>query len=186
MRPDLSTERLVLRELAPEHADALQALQDARSDDGGASASPAASEAAEDAAKRIANYARYSGPDAARRLVVYAAFHGGTLVGTVSLMWSTHPAIAAIGLVVGDAYQRQGFATELARRIVALGFDDYALNRIEADVEINNVASQRVTERAGMLREGVMRDCTYARGRWWTDARYAILARDFRAARAAM
>lgn len=182
MLPDLATERLLLSELAPEHAGALQALQDARSDDGGASASPAANEA-EDAATRIANYAKYRGPDTARRLVVYAAFHGGTLVGTVSLMWSAHPAIAAIGLVVGDAYQRQGFATELARRIVALGFDDYALHRIEADVEINNVASQRVMERAGMLREGVMRDCTFARGRWWTDARYAILARDFRAAR---
>lgn len=186
MLPDLFTARLVLRELQPDHAPALQALREARRDDGGASAAKAiGDETPEDVATRIANYVKYRGPDTARRLVVYSAFHDETLIGSVSFMRPAHPDIGVIALSVGDAHQGQGFGTELARRIVALGFEDYALNRIEADVEINNVASQRVMERAGLVREGVMRDCTFARGRWWTDAKYAILARDYRVAHAA-
>lgn len=188
MLPELFTQRLALRELAPEYATALQALRDARRDDGGASACPQSETddgEPEDAATSIANYVKYRGPDAARRIMVYAALHGDSMIGTVSLMRRAHPAIASIGLFVGEAYRRQGLATELTRRIVAFGFDDCALNRIEADVEIDNVTSQRVMQRAGLVREGVMRDCTFARGRWWTDAKYAILARDFRAAQAA-
>jgi hypothetical protein len=29
-----------------------------------------------------------------------------------------------------------------------------------------------------MFREGVAHDCIFARGRWWTEAKYAMLARD--------
>lgn len=49
------------------------------------------------------------------------------------------------------------------------------LHRIEADVALENVPCIRLLERVGMVREGVLRDCIRAQGRWWTEAKYAIL-----------
>ena len=40
------------------------------------------------------------------------------------------------------------------------------------------MASRRVAEKIGMKYEGTARDCIFAQGRWWTEAKYAILARD--------
>jgi RimJ/RimL family protein N-acetyltransferase len=33
-------------------------------------------------------------------------------------------------------------------------------------------------EKIGMQREGVLRECIFAQGRWWTEAKYAMLASD--------
>lgn len=175
MLPELTTARLVLRELAAHHAAALQQLQDARQDDSGRSASGDL----EDQATRIANYEKYRGPDSLRRIMAYVALNDGALIGTASLSRAGHPRIGAISYFVGDAHQGCGFGAEMATRILQFGFEDCGLHRIEADVEIGNVPSLRVAERIGMRKEGVMRDCTFADGRWWTDAKYAMLATDW-------
>ena len=46
---------------------------------------------------------------------------------------------------------------------------------------IENLACIRVLEKAGMVREGVARDCIWAQGRWWTEAKYAMLKPDWAA-----
>jgi RimJ/RimL family protein N-acetyltransferase len=175
MLPDLTTPRLVLRELSAGYAPALQKLQDARRDDPGRSSTGDI----EDAATRVANYEKYRGHDGARRIMSYVAMTDGTLIGTASLSCFRHPCIGSLGFFVADAFQNRGFATELGVRLLQFGFQHGGMHRIEADVEVGNLASQRVLERIGMLREGVMRDCTFAGGRWWTDARYAILASEW-------
>ena len=73
---------------------------------------------------------------------------------------------------VAKALHRQGFATEIARRMLELGFGPMRLHRIRAEATVDHAASIRVLERIGMAREGVCRDCIFARGRWWTEARY--------------
>lgn len=175
MLPDLTTPRLVLRELAPVDAVALQLLHDARRDDPGRSMIGDI----EDQAARIANYERYRGPDEMRRIMAFVAFHDGAMIGTVSLDRPRQARIGGIGVFVGDAHQGRGLGTELVARMLRFGFEDCDMHRIEADVEVSNIASQRVMKRVGMVREGVMRDCTFAGGRWWSDAKYAILASDW-------
>src|SRR5262249_58642808 len=76
-----------------------------------------------------------------------------------------------------DVYAGRGLATEIALRLLAFGFNDLKLHRIEADVAVENAACIRVLEKIGMFREGVAHDCIFAQGRWWTEARYAMLAR---------
>ena len=66
--------------------------------------------------------------------------------------------------------------------MLAFGFGDLRLNRIEADVALENHPCIRVLEKIGMQREGVSRECIFAQGRWWTEARYAMLASDRAAA----
>lgn len=175
MLPELRTERLLLRELSPEDAPDIH-----RSMQSDYMWRQSAIEPADmsDPMGRIENYRKHRGPDDARRLYVYTARLNGEHIGSVSLQRSYHPAIAAIGLSVVEPQAGRGYATELARRILAFGFDEAGLNRIEADVATENRASQRVMEKIGMRREGVLRDCMFAQGRWWTEVKFAVLARE--------
>ncbi|MBX9773496.1 MAG: GNAT family N-acetyltransferase [Xanthobacteraceae bacterium] len=177
MLPDLETERLTLRELAPGDAPAIEAAWQN---------SPTqwlyqAVEPVEftNVQERISNYLRYRGDGERRRIYDYVARlkDDGSLIGGVSLGCS-HPAIASIGLRVVRSHGGRGYGTELARRMLAFGFGDLRLNRIEADVAIENKPCIRVIEKIGMHREGVARECIFAQGRWWTEARYAMLASD--------
>ena len=176
MLAELESERLVLREIAPADAPALQAFQNCPAQWRRQAVEPA--ELA-DSEARVANYLKFRGSGAERRLFVYLARRkiDGTVVGTVSLARS-HPAIASLGLGVAIAHGGLGFGTEMARRLVAFGFAELPLNRIAADVAVENRACLRVMDKIGMRREGLMRDCIFAQGRWWTEAKFAMLRTD--------
>jgi RimJ/RimL family protein N-acetyltransferase len=62
-----------------------------------------------------------------------------------------------IGYVVGRAARGKGVATRALRLLTEWGFGDLALERIELWIDTANPGSERVAERAGYLREGVLR-----------------------------
>lgn len=183
MLPELRTIRLTLRELSPEHAPAMQSLQNCSYMWRQSAVEPA--EFA-DAAARIANYQKYRGADSERRLFVWVACRRGEVIGSGSLARGGHRQIGSLSTFVAESLSGHGFATELGRRLVDFGFAELGLNRIEADVAVENVASQRVMDKIGLRREGVARDCIWAQGRWWTEAKYAILAADVAVLRPAL
>ena len=49
------------------------------------------------------------------------------------------------------------------------------VNRIEATTEITNVGEQRALEKAGFIREGVLRGATFRVGRWHDQIIYSVL-----------
>ena len=176
MLPALETCRLTLRELAPEDAAAIQVWQNSPMQWRHMAVEPAEFH---DAAVRIANYLKYRGEGANRRLFVYAARlkRDGALIGSVSLARS-QPGIASLGLSIAASHGGRGYGTELAHRILAFGFGDVRLNRIAADVAVDNHPCFRVMEKIGMQHEGVARECIFAQGRWWSEAKFARLASD--------
>jgi RimJ/RimL family protein N-acetyltransferase len=62
-----------------------------------------------------------------------------------------------LGYWVRTNRTRQGIATEAAQLLLKFGFEELKLNRIEIIAEVTNIASQRVAEKVGAVREGVMR-----------------------------
>ncbi len=68
-----------------------------------------------------------------------------------------------------------GLATETAQLLLAFGFDQLGLNRIEATTHPDNVASIRVLEKIGMSYEGRLRDHLLVRGHWSDSLLYSIL-----------
>jgi RimJ/RimL family protein N-acetyltransferase len=177
MLRELETERLALREMRPADAPALQVWQ----------SSPAqwrqqAIEPEEFAAAgvRIARYLEHRGAGARRRLFVYVAIlkSTGAIVGSAGLSRSG-PGVASLGFSVAASHAARGYGTEIAERLLAFGFEDLRLHRISADVAIENLACTRVLEKAGMVREGVARDCIWAQGRWWTEAQYVMHSGDY-------
>ena len=176
MLPEMTTERLVLREARIEDGPDLESYE----------ARPAhvryqAVEPDEYAygTCRIQRYLEHRGPDSNRRLFVYVARHRRTeeIVGQFGLS-RLQSKVASLGFGIASWHWGQGYGTELTEQALTYGFGVLQLHRISADVASENIPSQRVVEKVGMIREGVMRDCVWAQGRWWTEVKYAALASD--------
>lgn len=86
--------------------------------------------------------------------------------------WSLHP----------DA-QGHGYATEAARELLRIGFEDLGLHRIVADADPRNTGSLRIMERLGMRHEALYREAFFLKGEWVDETHYAILEGEWRALR---
>lgn len=77
-------------------------------------------------------------------------------------------------------YWGKGYATELAKRLIIMGFNEFKLHKVEAGVAVGNTKSIRVLEKIGMTREGLRRKILPIRGEWIDDYHYAIVEDDQR------
>ncbi len=103
----------------------------------------------------------------------------GHMIGTVGFMWIDREYKSAeVGYSLGRAYWNQGIMTEALRAVVAYGFDQLGLNRIEAQHETDNPASGRVMAHVGMRQEGILRQRLKNKGKFVDVALYAILRSD--------
>jgi len=75
---------------------------------------------------------------------------------------------ARLGYAVHNLYWGQGFGTEMARALVELSFGQLKYHRVEANIDPENIASQRVAQKAGLTFEGVRR-AYYYDGTAWRD-----------------
>jgi ribosomal-protein-alanine N-acetyltransferase len=65
--------------------------------------------------------------------------------------------LSDVGYVLGERFWNQGYAAEALQAVNDYMFYDVKINRIEAYHSVNNPASGRVLQKAGMLREGFCR-----------------------------
>jgi RimJ/RimL family protein N-acetyltransferase len=72
---------------------------------------------------------------------------------------------AELGYLVAPAERGRGFATAMLRALTDWAFAETGVERLRLVVDVENPASLRVAERAGYLREGVMRSVYHKNGR---------------------
>ncbi len=77
------------------------------------------------------------------------------------------------------AFWNNGYATEVTRCIIKLGFEDLKLHRIEANTNTDNYGSIRVLEKAGLQQEGLRRKIVPMNGKWNDGYIYAIIEDDY-------
>lgn len=83
----------------------------------------------------------------------------GALLGSTAINHIDHENnFANLGYWVRTARTRHGIATAAARMTVRFGFEIVGLNRIEIVVAAGNAPSQRVAEKIGALKEGMLRN----------------------------
>jgi RimJ/RimL family protein N-acetyltransferase len=69
-----------------------------------------------------------------------------------------------VGYIVAPAARGRGVATRMLGLIGEWGFGTLGLERIELRIDVENIASERVAERAGFTREGVLRSVAFKEG----------------------
>jgi ribosomal-protein-alanine N-acetyltransferase len=85
---------------------------------------------------------------------------------------------AEIGYWLLPAFWRQGIVSEVLPILVDFIFQKKKVHRIEALVELGNVASEKVLKRLGFTYEGLMRDCEIKNGTYISLSIYSLLATD--------
>jgi ribosomal-protein-serine acetyltransferase len=88
----------------------------------------------------------------------YAILVGSEMVGMVSfnsIEKQNH--CATMGYWLAKSQTGRGLMTAAVKALIAEGFQHLELNRIQALVATGNYASQAVCERAGLKKEGVLR-----------------------------
>jgi [ribosomal protein S5]-alanine N-acetyltransferase len=82
----------------------------------------------------------------------------GTFIGWCSLnRWNPDYRSASLGYCFAEAAWGHGYATEAARVLLQWAFGTLDLNRVQAQTDTRNVASARVLEKLGFVREGMLR-----------------------------
>jgi ribosomal-protein-alanine N-acetyltransferase len=72
----------------------------------------------------------------------------------------------------------KGYASEVSKTLIKLGFETFNLHKVEAGVATDNIKSIRVLEKLGMTREGLRRKILPIRGEWKDNFHYAIVEDD--------
>ncbi|MEO9211499.1 MAG: GNAT family protein [Ginsengibacter sp.] len=86
---------------------------------------------------------------------------------------------AEVWFKVHKDFWGKGYTTEALTKLLEFGFDQLKLHRIEAGCAVDNIASCKVLEKVGMIREGLKRKKLPIRGEWKDNYFYGILEEDF-------
>jgi RimJ/RimL family protein N-acetyltransferase len=99
------------------------------------------------------------------------------LIGAVDLVVTSWPhAVGEVGYWVARAARGAGTAERAVRLVSGWAFRDVGLARLEILAEPENEASQRVAERAGFRREGVLRSYRELKGTRRDYVLFSLLA----------
>jgi RimJ/RimL family protein N-acetyltransferase len=104
------------------------------------------------------------------------------LIGDCALhVHAEDPRLGEIGYTLAREAQRQGYATEAIRAVLAYAFETLALHRVSASADCRNTPSFRLMERVGMRREGHFLQHAWYKGEWCDEYLYAMLRSEWRA-----
>ena len=102
----------------------------------------------------------------------------GQFVGGAGLTrlkaWKNHQ--AEIGYWLGEPFWGQGIATEALKQMTAYAFDVMQVKKLFAPVLKPNIASMRVLEKCGYVREGEFSMEVFKNGQFYDTVQYARLA----------
>lgn len=84
-----------------------------------------------------------------------------------------------IGIELSKEYWGKGIASEAFEAVIKYGFEQMDLQRIEALIEPPNIPSQKLTEKQGFIREGLLRSYEFTCGKFDDLYMYSLLKRDF-------
>lgn len=104
-----------------------------------------------------------------------------TLLGSVNLQWNRPRRRAETGYYFARRYWGQGYGKEALAAVLDFGFGALGLNRIEAMVYPENVASSALLRSLGFQQEAYLREHAWEKGRYWDDLIFGLLRREWEA-----
>jgi ribosomal-protein-alanine N-acetyltransferase len=173
--PEIETERLLLREILPEDAEAVYNIL------------------AHEEVTRFYDLATYTDREQAAELIDFfdesfeleRAIRWGiarraddTLIGTCGYVW-LRTFRGEIGYELHPDYWGQGYMREALDAILDFGFSELGLNRIEALVMVENSRSAKLLRALGFQEEGILRQHDFFKDQFHDMRLFALLADDF-------
>ena len=107
----------------------------------------------------------------------FAVIIDGCLRGLVGLSVKENR-FASIGYWLNKEYRGRGIVTEAVKLILGFCFKELKLKRVEARFLEDNNASERVMQKVGMKKEGVLRKSLFHQDRYWDETIYGVINQD--------
>ncbi|WKZ82209.1 MAG: GNAT family protein [Acidimicrobiia bacterium] len=85
-----------------------------------------------------------------------------------------------VGYWVRSSAAGHGIGTEAAARILQMGFEELRMHRITLRIAAGNRASERIAEKLGFVREGLLRREVHVHGVWMDHGLWALLEDEYR------
>lgn len=95
------------------------------------------------------------------------------------LNYTKEHARAEVGAELAKEYWRTGIVSEAFQAILAFGYKEMELMRIQALIEPENMASIKLAEKNGFIREGLLRKYEYTNGKFDDLLIYSILRDEY-------
>ena len=168
-------ERVVLRLARPEDADA---LAQGFTDDPAMGAMLGVESDQENAAWLRTTFPADSESGEERKAYWFAIAHprSGEVIGEIGLVGISWPnRRAGLSILVLPGSRRAGVGREAIELLVGWAHSELGLHRIELHTLLENAAMQGLAEASGFMREGVLRDYSFERGRFVDNVVYARL-----------
>ncbi|MGW2567069.1 GNAT family N-acetyltransferase [Streptomyces sp. NPDC001537] len=106
----------------------------------------------------------------------------GELLGEVVLYdWDPAARACTFRTLIGPRGRGRGIGTEATRLVVAYGFEQLRLHRIQLEAYAHNRRALRVYEKVGFVVEGVRREVQLRHGEWADEVIMSILDREWAA-----
>ena len=99
-------------------------------------------------------------------------------IGLINLKPAFSQNRVSLGYWLGRSFWNKGYATEAVKAVICLLFDKLNVNRIEAEHFIENPASGRVMEKAGMEYEGLLRQYILGKEGKYHDCKIYAITQD--------
>ncbi|MBO0897927.1 MULTISPECIES: GNAT family N-acetyltransferase [Arthrobacter] len=175
--PTLDTARLVLRPFVDTDADSLFALQSnaevLRYWDSPPWSSPSQ-------ATHFLNGCRKMAEEGTGARLAITRKTDGLFLGWCTFnSWNPAFRSASLGYCLAKEAWGSGYAAESGRAVLQWAFDTLDLNRVQGETDTRNIASARVLEKLGFLREGELREDCIVDGEVSDSWIYGLLRRDW-------
>lgn len=130
---------------------------------------------------QLEGYLELSQGDSPASLIFTVAGEGGAALGHLELGSINRPNSTAslCRVFIDPACRGQGICTEAVRLALRAGFGELGLRRIDLRVYSFNAAALRCYEKAGFVREGLLRQSVRVGEQVWDTALYAILREEW-------
>ncbi len=103
-------------------------------------------------------------------------------IGTIGYnSWNIHNCRAEISYDLMREHWRKGIMTKALNNALIFGFKNMGLERIEARTMLGNIPSQKILEKVGFKKEGILRNYRVIRGEPTDVLIYSLIRSDFAA-----
>ena len=87
---------------------------------------------------------------------------------------------AEVGYILLAEFHGQGIITEALQRVIQFGFDEMGLNSIEAVIDPDNFASEKVLLKTNFVKEGHFKEHQFFEGKFFDSVFYSLLKKTTR------
>ena len=83
---------------------------------------------------------------------------------------------AEIGYILLPEFHRKGIITEAVKRLITYGFEDLKLHSIEAVIDPDNSASEKVLQKCEFIKEAHLKESQFYEGKFTDKVIYSLLS----------